>query len=148
MKVILLDNIRGVGHIGDLKDVSDGYGRNFLIPRRLAKMATSGMEKEIAALQQKKAILLEQEKQRAQEAADKLKDLVLELKERANENGTLFAAVGKEELIKKIEEASGVRLTNEMIKLEEQIKSVGEHMLNIELSRDISAQVKVNVTQE
>jgi large subunit ribosomal protein L9 len=148
MKVILLDNIRGVGHIGDLKDVSDGYGRNFLIPRSLAKMATPGMEKEIAALQKKKAILLEQDRQRSQEAADKLKDLVLELKERANENGTLFAAVGKEELIKKIEEASGVRLTNEMVKLEEQIKSVGEHTVNVELSKEISAQVKINVVQE
>jgi large subunit ribosomal protein L9 len=130
MKVILLDNIRGVGHIGDLKDVSDGYGRNFLIPRRLAKMATPGMEKEIAALQKKKVILLEQEKQRAQEAADKLKDLIIELKERANENGTLFAAVGKRELIKKVEELSGIRLTDEMIKMEEQIKSVGEHAID------------------
>ena len=148
MKVILLDNIKNIGQIGDLKDVTDGFARNFLLPRRLAKMATAGLEKEIVALKQKRIILLEQEQQRAQEAADKLNELVVELKERANENGTLFAAVGKKEIVKKIQEASGVKLSDDMVVLVEPIKSVGEHTVELELSQSIKSKVKVIVTQE
>lgn len=148
MKVILLDNIKNVGHIGDLKVVTDGYARNFLFPRRLAKPATASAEKEAETLRQKRAIVIAEEEKRAQEAVERLKDVTLEMVERANENGTLFAQVGKHELMKKIKETVGIEVTDAMIVLPEPIKSVGEHTITLELTDTISAPLKLNVTAE
>lgn len=148
MKVILLDNIKGVGHIGDIRTVSDGYARNYLFPHKLAKLATKGIEKEAEALQKKRGILLEQEQKRAAEAQTKLNGLTVEVAERANDLGTLFAALGKKELIKKIRESSGVELTVDMIDLPEPIKTTGEHTIALELSPELKAEIRVVVKPE
>ncbi len=148
MKVILLDNIKGIGHIGDIKDVADGYARNFLFTRRLAKIADAGAQKEAVALQAKRTILLAQEKQRAQEAADKLKDITIELSGKASETGTLFGAITKREIIKKTKELTGVELDADMLHLPEHLKTLGEHVVTLKLADDISVPLKVVIVLE
>ena len=115
MKVILLENIKGFGQIGDVKNVSDGYGKNFLLPRKIAKAANKNSMKEVELLKAKRVIIIESEKKNALEAVEKLKDVVIEFTKKATKTGKLFAGIGKDALIKEIKKASGVQLQEEMI---------------------------------
>ena len=148
MRVILLQNIKGFGQIGDAKNVPDGYGRNFLLPRKLAKSATDGSMKEVDSLKAKRVIMVEAEKKNALEAVEKLKDLVIELTRKASKAGKLFAGIDKEDLVKEIEKASGVKLQEEMIGHEEPIKHIGEHMVDLNLAPEIKTQIKVVLKPE
>jgi large subunit ribosomal protein L9 len=148
MKVILLQNIKGFGQIGDVKNVSDGYARNFLLPKGMAKSATGGSLKEIEALKAKRVIMIEAENKEALEAAKKLKDLVIEFARKATKTGKLFAGIGKDDLVKEIKKASGVQLQEEMIGHEEPIKHIGEHLVDLNLSSEIKVQIKVLIKAE
>ncbi len=148
MKVILLQNIKGFGQIGDVKSVSDGYARNFLLPRKMAKAANENSMKEVESLKAKRIIMIESEKKNALEAVEKLKDLVIEFTRKATKTGKLFAGIGKDALIKEIKKASGVQLQEEMIGHEEPIKHIGEHLVDINLAPEIKTQIKVLVKTE
>lgn len=148
MKVILLQNIKGFGQIGDVKNVSDGYGRNFLLPRKMAKAANEGSMKEVESLKAKRIIVIESEKKNALEAVEKLKDLVIEFTRKATKTGKLFAGIGKDDLVKEIKKASGVQLQEEMLGHEEPIKHIGEHLVDLNLTAEVKAQIKVVVKPE
>lgn len=148
MKVILLQNIKGFGQIGDVKNVSDGYGRNFLLPRKMAKAANKGSMKEVESLKAKRIIMIESEKKNALEAVEKLKDLVIEFTRKATKTGKLFAGIGKDDLVKEIKKASGVQLREEMLGHDEPIKHIGEHMVDLNLSPEIKTQIKVVIKPE
>lgn len=147
MKVILLQNIKGIGQIGDVKDVSDGYGRNYLMPRKLAKVATPDTLKEAEKLRANRELIMKEEKEKAQQVADKLKDVSLELSEKTNEKGKLFAQVGKKEIAAKLKEKTGVQLEDDMIQMDEHIKTTGEHSVQLELAPDVSVSIKVIVNE-
>ncbi len=148
MKVILLQNIKGFGQIGDIKNVSDGYANNFLLPRNMAKAATENSMKEVESLKAKRVILVESEKKNALETVEKLKDLVIELTRKATKTGKLFAGIDKDDLVKEIKKASGVQLQEEMLGHEEPIKHVGEHLIDINLTSNIKTQIKVVIKKE
>ncbi len=148
MKVILLENIKGFGQIGDVKNVSDGYARNFLLPRKMVKAATDSSMKEVESLKAKRVIMIESEKKNALEVVEKLKDLVIEFTRKATKTGKLFAGIGKDDLVKEIKKASGVQLQEEMIGHEEPIKHIGEHLVDLNLSPEVKTQVKVTIKPE
>ena len=148
MKVILLQNIKGFGQIGDVKNVSDGYGRNFLIPNKIAKAATDNSMKEVESLKAKRVIMVEEEKKNALEAVEKLKDLVIEFTRKASKAGKLFASVGKDDIVREIKKASGVQLQEEMMGHPEPIKHIGEHLIDLNLAPEVTAQIKVLVKAE
>ena len=164
MKVILLQNIKGLGQIGDVKNVSDGYARNFLLPRKMAKAATDSSLKEVEALKAKRVIMVETEKKNALEVAEKLKDLVIEFTRKATKTGKLFAGIGKDDIVKEIKKASGVQLQEEMIghtefldrlkhgqettPRDEPIKHIGEHLVDLNLSPEVKTQIKVVIRSE
>lgn len=147
MRVILLTNIKGIGQIGDIKDVNDGYGRNFLIPRRLAKVADAGSVRESENLKKRLTDMLELERKEAQDIAGKLTGTTLELSEKANASGKLFAAVGKREIAQKLKTATSYQIAEDSIIIQEHaIKTVGEHTIELELAKDIKVPVKVIIT--
>jgi len=148
MKVILLQNIKGFGQIGDIKNVSDGYARNFLLPRKIAKSASDSSLKEVASLNAKRTIMIESEKKNALEAVEKLKDLVIEFTRKATKTGKLFAGINKDDIAKEIKKSSGVQLQEEMIGHEEPIKHIGEHLVDLNLSPEVKTQIKVVVKPE
>ncbi len=148
MKVILLQNIKGFGQIGDVKNVSDGYARNFLLPHKMAKVANEGSMKEVESLKAKRIILIEAEKKNALEAVEKLKDVVIEFTRKATKTGKLFAGIGKDDIVKEIKNSSGVQLQEEMIGHDEPIKHIGEHLIDLNLSPDVKTQIKVVVKPE
>ncbi len=147
MRVILLQNIKGVGQIGDVKDVHDGYGRNFLLPRKLAAAATATALKHAEELRSKREVIMKEQESKAREVAEKIKDVTLELSEKTNEKGKLFAAVGKKEISQKFKEKTGVHLEDDMIQLSEHIKTVGEHTVQLELAPGIVVPLKITITE-
>jgi large subunit ribosomal protein L9 len=151
MKVILLQNIKGFGRIGDIKNVSDGHARNFLFPRKLAKAASEGAVKEADALQKKREAMDLKDKENAQKALAILNDTVLEFSKKASSAGTLFSSLTKDEVAKEITKKAGVGVEPKMIdfgEAGEHIKQVGEHVAAIEFGKGLEASVRVNIKSE
>lgn len=151
MKVILLQNIKGFGQIGDIKNVHDGYGRNFLIPKNLARVADANSVKLSEALKQKAHIVLKEEREKAKIIAERLKDAVIEISRKASKTGTLFASVTKKDIIKELDQKFAVKLGESAINLkehDEHIKHVGEHLIDLELAPDIKTELKIIIKEE
>ena len=151
MKIILLENMKGLGQIGDVKNVADGYGRNFLLPRNMAKLATPGNMKEVDSLKKKLAMMIETDKKKAIEAVKKFKDTVLEFTKKATKAGKLYSSVTKEEIAEKLSKVVGFRVEAEGVDLKKQgehIKQTGEHLIEVELAPEIKMLVKVIVKAE
>ncbi|NLM61825.1 MAG: 50S ribosomal protein L9 [Clostridiales bacterium] len=148
MKVILLQDVKGQGKKGDIVDVSDGYARNFLIPRKLATEATS--EALNAARQRKKAEALaeQRERERLAEIAESLKSKVIRVKAKAGANGKLFGSVTSKEISEELKNQHGIDIDKRKIVLEEPIKQYGSYQLTAKLGYDINAILMVLVTEE
>ena len=148
MKVILLQNIKGVGKVGDVKNVADGYGRNYLLANKLAKIATETTIRETEGLKKRNEAEMKVAHEKAREIAEKTKDLVLEFTKKASKTGKLFASLTKEEIAQELSKAIGAKVESDMIDLKEHgehIKQQGEHMVEVELAPEIKIEFKVIV---
>ena len=151
MKVILLQNIKGVGRIGDIKNVADGYGRNYLLANKLAKVATEGTIKEIEALKVKAEAMEKVAGEKAKEIAEKSKDIILEFTKKSSKTGTLFASLTKEEISEELSKAIGSKVDSDSIDLREHgehIKQEGEHLVGVQLAPEVKIEVKVIIKGE
>lgn len=144
MKVILIDEIRGLGSRGDVVQVKDGYARNFLLPKKLAREATPGNLKAVEQERKKWALLSDQEKTVAQKVAEEISGMKVEIHKRVGETGTLFGSVTSNEIADALEE-KGVKVEKRRIELSHPIKSLGVHEVDIRLHRDVSAHIQVEV---
>jgi large subunit ribosomal protein L9 len=147
-QAILLEDVESLGRRGEPIDVAPGYLRNYLIPRRLAAPATTGSLEEAqrrqAAAEKAEAARAEREKK----AASLLSKTVLTIHQRAGEDGKLFGSVGAKEIVDAIHEARDLRLDRRQIKLEQPIREIGTHMVEIELADGAVASVKTIVAEE
>jgi large subunit ribosomal protein L9 len=144
MKVILTDEIRGLGTRGDIVTVKDGYARNFLIPKKLAREATSGNLKAVEQDRKKWAVLANQEKEAAQKSADAVKGMKVTIQKRVGDNGHLFGSVTANEIADALE-AKGVNVEKRRIELDHPIKSLGMHDVEVRLHREVTARIQVEV---
>jgi large subunit ribosomal protein L9 len=147
MKVILLQDIRKVGKKFEIKDVSDGYAINLLIPRKMAETATDSAVKRINNLKAKEE---GEKKVREDLLVKNVKDLegkTIELKAPANDKGSLFKGIHQDELVQAIKSQTELDLAPEYIILEKPIKEVGEHTVSVQV-QDKTATFKVNVSAE
>jgi large subunit ribosomal protein L9 len=145
-QVILLQDVDQLGKKGDVVDVTKGYLRNFLIPRKLASHAT---ESAIAAAQKRMDDEERQKREaveRAQENAVTLGRTVLTIEQQAGEDGRLFGSVTAKDIAEAIKDARGIRVEVAAVRLSEPIKQVGTHMVEIEVPGGAVAQVKTIVT--
>ena len=145
---ILLQDVEQLGEKGTVVEVSKGYLRNFLMPRRLAEPATKGA---VAAAQQRaqaaeKAVAEAQTK--AQDAAALLGKTVLTITHQAGEDGRLFGSVTNQDIADAIKEARGITIDKRHVQLEEPIKTIGTHMVTVEVSGGVTAQVKTMVVEQ
>ena len=148
MKVILLQNIKGFGQIGDVKTVSDGHARNFLFPRKLAKIATENTLKEVAALSSKREAMDLKNQEMAEKATAMLAMMNLEFKKKASPTGTLFASVTRHEIAHELSKKSGLKFETEMIDIGqhgEHIKHIGEHAVTVELANGLKTNIKISI---
>ncbi len=144
MKVILIEEIRGVGTRGDVVTVKDGYARNYLFPKNLAREATAGNLKQIEHERRKWALLAQQEKDVAQKAADSVKGIKVQVTKRVGEHGQLFGSVTANEIADALE-AKGVNVDKRRIELSSPIKTLGMHDVEVRLHKDVSAHIQVEV---
>jgi large subunit ribosomal protein L9 len=149
MKVIFLDNVKGIGQVGDVKEVSDGYARNFLFPRKLGKPASAGAAKEAETMKAKKLEALSIAKAQSEELAKKLSGIAVVLKGKANEKGKLFSAITAADVATELSKEAGIHIAPEAVVLKEHLKTIGEHTVSIALSGGLPGQgvsADVNVT--
>jgi large subunit ribosomal protein L9 len=147
-QAILLEDVEQLGRRGEPIDVSPGYLRNYLIPRKLATPATPGALEEA---QRRRDAAEKAEKARAEreeQAASLLSKTVLTIYQRAGEDGKLFGSVGAKEIADAIRDARDLRIDRRKIRLEQPIREIGTHMVEIELADGAIATVKTIVTEE
>jgi len=144
MKVILTDEIRGLGTRGDIVTVKDGYARNFLIPKKLAREATAGNLKSVQQERKKWAALGQEEKNAAQKAADSVKGTKIVINKRVGDSGHLFGSVTAGDIADALE-AMGVTIDKRRIELEHAIKSTGLHDVEVKLHREVTVHIQVEV---
>ena len=147
MKVILIDEIRGLGTRGDVVNVKDGYARNYLLPKNLAREATPGNLKSIEQERKKWALLASQEKEQAQKAAESVRGVKVTITKRVGENNHLFGSVTSNEIADALA-AKGVEVDKRRIELAHPIKTLGTHDVEVRLHREVTAQIKVEVVAQ
>lgn len=145
MKIILRSTVDNLGRPGDVKDVKTGYARNYLLPRKLAEMATEASLKYWEKGKEKRATLVAAEVKAAKELTEKLTAVNLSFSVPASEEGKLFGSIGKADLLKSLK-AAGYEVPKNSIHLETAIKTVGEHEVALRLAPEVIAKVKVTVT--
>lgn len=144
MKVILIEEMRGLGTRGDVVSVKDGYARNYLIPKKLAREATPGNLKSVEQERKKWALLAEKEKEKAEKAANAVKGTKIVVKKRVGETGQLFGSVTANEIADALTE-KGFEVDKRRIELAHPIKSLGTHDVEVRLHKDVTAQIQVEV---
>ena len=146
-EAILLKDVDGIGTRGAVVDVSKGYLRNFLIPRKLAAPATKGLLREAARNQDAYNKAAATRLAEAQEHAEQLNKTVLTIAQQAGEDGRLFGSVTTQDIADEIKAARGIDVDRRKIHLDEAIKNVGTYQVVLEVGEGVTATVKVMVTE-
>jgi large subunit ribosomal protein L9 len=147
MKVILLDDVTKVGRRGEVRDVSDGYARNFLIPKKLALSATEGNLKNLEHIKQQHQAKADRVKADAESLRARIEALLFEERRQASEEGKLFGSVTSQDIADFLG-TRGIPIERRRITLDEPIKALGEFSVSMRLHPDVTAQLKVNVVRE
>jgi large subunit ribosomal protein L9 len=147
MKVILTADLPNVGDVGQVVDVADGYGRNYLIPRGFAILATPGNERSLAQRQKARLAREAKNKAEAEALATQLQALLLRIAKKTGEGERLYGSVTSMDIADLIK-ARGISLDRRRIMLETPLKTLGTHKVPIRLHADVVAEVEVAVTKE
>jgi large subunit ribosomal protein L9 len=145
MQVLLLRDVEGLGHAGDIKDVPGGYAKNFLLPRKLAVTATEGAARQAQELKEAAERRRDRKLTEAKSLAAKLQGLTLEFKVRTGEGEKLYGSVTSAEIAEKLSKAVGFEVDRKHIEMEHAIKTLGQHPITVKLGSGVNANVQVNV---
>ncbi|MET8864555.1 50S ribosomal protein L9 [Nonomuraea sp. NPDC004580] len=145
MKLILTNEVSGLGTPGDVVEVKDGYGRNYLIPRGYAMRWTRGAEKQIETIRKARDAREIRDLGTAKEVAGQLGALRVRLTTRAGESGRLFGSITTGDIAEAVKAAGGPVLDRRRIEIVNPIKSVGSHRVTVKLHPEVSASVDVEV---
>ena len=147
-QAILLKDVENLGKAGEAIEVSPGYLRNYLLPRRLAQPATAGALEEARRRQEAAERAAREAAERAEGTAALLSKTVLTIEHRAGEDGRLYGSVTTKEIADSIAEARGLRVDRKKIRLDEPIREVGTYLVEIELGGGATARVKTIVAEQ
>ena len=147
MKVVFLEDVRGQGKKGEMKDVSDGYARNYLLPRKLAAEATADAINAIKLKEKAKAAQQAKEKAQAQEYAAKLGAVQVTIRAKAGNGGKLFGSVTSEAISKALKEQFDMDIEKNRIVQNDPIKSFGSYTVRAKLGYEVSADINVLVVE-
>ena len=147
MKVVLLADVKGVGKKGELINAAEGYARNFLLPRKLAKEANAQVMNELKNAEASKAFKIKTETEEAQKAADELKDKIVRITAKSGTGGRLFGSVTAKEIAQEIKKQFGVDIDKRKINLSGDIKAFGTYQFEIKLYTGITAKMSVSVSE-
>lgn len=144
MKVVLLVDVPKLGKKNEIKEVADGYARNFLIPKKLAVIATPEKVKEIEILKKQENLLKQQQEQKFREWAKIIGDGQLQFQIKADKNGKLFGSLHKDKIIEELKKL-GVELEEKQIVLDKPFKEVGEYLIKIKFSPNVETELKIKI---
>jgi large subunit ribosomal protein L9 len=147
MRVILLDDIQSVGRRGDVRDVSDGYARNFLLPKKLALTATPGNLKNLGNIKKQQEAKADRIRGDAEGVRARIEALTYEERRQASEEGKLFGSVTAQDIVEFLGR-SGVAVERRRVHLDEPIKALGEVAVPVRLHPEVTAQLRVVVVRE
>lgn len=147
MKIILLDDVPALGHRGEVRDVSDGYARNYLIPKRLALLASPSNLKNIEQITKRQEVIAHKAKAEAQSQAQIIETLACSLARQASEEGKLYGSVSAQDLATFLSQ-NGIHVEKRRVGLDEPIKEIGEHSIPIRLHPEVTAALRVSVSRE
>ena len=145
-QAILLKDVDKLGESGDVIDVSPGYLRNYLVPRKLAQPATPASIADAERRRDAAEKAVAEAAAKAEETAGLLRKTVLTISHQAGDDGRLFGSVTSQEIVDAIRQARGVRLDKRRVRLEEPIRTTGTHMVSVEVSDGVTADIKTIVT--
>ena len=148
MKVIFNTDVRGQGKKGEMKEVSDGYARNYLLPRKLASEAPADALNALKLKEKAKAAQMAKEKALAEENAKRLSGVVVQISARAGQGGRLFGAVTSQEIADALREQHGIELEKNKIVQAEPIKQFGSFEVKAKLGYEVSGTINVLVTEK
>ncbi|MFD1954633.1 50S ribosomal protein L9 [Paenibacillus thailandensis] len=148
MKVIFLQDVKGQGKKGEVKDLSEGYVRNFLLPKGLVKEASQGNMKtlEQQALSEKKR--KQKEKEDAEALGKRLEELTVVIKAKAGEGGRLFGAITSKQIAEALAAQEGIKIDKRKIELEEPIRALGVTQVEVKLHPEVKAKLSVQAKEE
>ena len=145
MKLVLRSDVAQVGKKGDIVDVSDGYGRNFLVPKGLAFVASAGVEAQAAKMRQGRDVRDASDRAAAQEVATALVPKVVTITARAGAEGKLFGSVSAAEIADAVTAQTGIEIDRRQLHLDEPIKTVGTHLVPAKLHAEVEFPITVEV---
>ncbi len=148
MKVILLEDVKALGKKGDICDVSDGYARNFIIPRKKGLEATSDNLNNLKLKKANDAKVAQENLEAAQALAQELEKNAIVLKVKVGEGGKLFGAISSKEIAAAVKEQMNLDVDKKKIVLAEPIKTLGSHDIKVKLHKDVAATLVVKVIEE
>ena len=145
MKVVLRSDVSGIGRKGDVREVANGYARNFLLPRGLAFKATPGVEAQAEGMRRARSLKQASELADAKVLAEALGATPLRIAVRAGKEGKLFGSVGSSDIASAIEKQLGLTIERRQIDLPEPIKAVGTYQVPVELHSELTVPVTVEI---
>jgi len=148
VKVILRNDVAGLGKRGDIVEVSKGYVRNYLEPRGLAMAATEGAQQQAEAMRRSRDIKDARDRGSAEQIATVLVPKTIIVRVRASEGGRLFGSVSESEIVDAVRAATGIELDRKDLLLDEHIKDLGSHMVTARLHSDVQFPITLNVVSE
>lgn len=148
MKIILLEDVKALGKKGEVVEVSNGYARNFILPKKLGKEASAGNLSELKDSQAKAARIAAEELEAAKQEAARLEAQTVIIKVKIGENGKTFGAVSSKEIAEDLKVQTGMTVDKKKMKLDEPIKAPGTYSVPVKLHRDVTGTLKVVVEEE
>jgi large subunit ribosomal protein L9 len=148
MKLILTQEVSGLGAPGDVVEVRDGYGRNYLLPRGLAVSWTKGGEKQVASIRRARSSREIKSVEEAQQVLAQLEATTVTLTARAGANGRLFGSITPADVAEAVKATGGPTLDRRRVELPQPIKSLGEYTVHVRLHSDLRADVRLQVVAE
>ena len=145
MKVILTQEVRGVGAPGDVVEVADGYGRNYLLPRKLARLATPGAVRQAEGIRARRAAREIADLEQARTIAAHLESLRVVIPAKAGAEGRLFGSITTPQIVDAVARTGGTAIDRRRIHLDAPIKHIGSHQLTVRLHPEVEATVNLEV---
>jgi large subunit ribosomal protein L9 len=147
MKVILMQDIKGVGKKDEVINANDGYARNFLFPRKLAVEANTENMSKLKGRQDSVNFKKEQEKENAEKVKKQLSEMLLTIKVKAGENGKIFGSITSKEISTELKKQYNVDIDKKKILLKQAIKEIGTFTIDVKLYEGITGKLKININE-
>jgi len=146
MRIVLRTDMANLGKRGDICEVADGYGRNYLLPKGHAIIASPGVEAQATSMRRSRDLRDARDREAAESVARRLVPVVIRITARAGTEGRLFGSVSAQDIAQAVSDQAGVDLDRRKLRLDEPIKSVGTHEVPVKLHSDVEFRVTVEVT--